>query len=471
LSQIDTRGEGVPVAVFNTLGWIRTDLAQADVGFAEHGITSFTVVDPAGNAIPSQLLEAERYGDRGLKRVKLAFIAREIPPLGHSVYHVLSHGVATDATFRIATTNVLENEFYTLRFDRATGALTNLFVKDGGWEALAAPANVVAREPDKGDFWELYKNLDGFQNVMMTRPLPVPKNGPTEFSDEPLTNHPSASFRRGPVFSQYEVKRPFGSGTFATAVRLYAGIPRIDFETKILNNDKSVRYRLLVPTAIQHGRGFHEIPFGAIERPFAQEFPAQNWIDYSDAQRGVALLNRGLPGNNIADGTLMLSLMRSTRIQNYGVGGGFENQSSDSGLELGKELTFHYALAPHSGDWRQARVARSGLEFNNPLIVRKSSNHSGRLPNRWGLLEVSEPNVLLSALKPGKAGTTILRVYETGGKAVSDVAIKVHAKILAAHEANLMEDAGAKLKFAHDSFRLSLHPFEIKTCELKLRQN
>lgn len=39
-------------------------------------------------------------------------------------------------------------------------------------------------------------------------------------------------------------------------------------------------------------------------------------------------------------------------------------RTSDSGFELGKELTFDYALLPHAGDWRKAGVYRDGLEFN-----------------------------------------------------------------------------------------------------------
>jgi alpha-mannosidase len=463
LPRIDTRGEGVPVVVFNTLGWPRTDAAEADVGLAGRGITNISLADSAGKIIPAQLLEAERYRDGALKRVKVAFLARDVPALGHCVYHVVPQAA-------LPHTSVLENEFYTLRFDTASGALTNLIVKAGDWELLAGPANVVAREQDNGDFWELYKNLDGFQNVIVTRPLGVPEPGKAQFSNEPATNRPPPSVRHGPVFSEFQVGHPFGSGRFATTVRLYAGIPRIDFETKILNHDRFVRYRVLFPTAIPRGRNIHEIPFGAIERPQAQEFPAQNWIDYGDGHRGVALLNRGLPGNNVANGTLMLSLLRSTRIQSYGVGGGFENQSSDSGLELGKELTFHYALAPHAGDWRDAGAFRSGLEFNTPLLVRKAAPHAGSLPKRWGLLEISRPNVVLSALKPGKAGTTIVRVYEAAGEAASDVAITLRAKVISVHEANLMEDSGKKLKVANDTFRFSLHPFEIKTFQLNLQQ-
>ena len=111
------------------------------------------------------------------------------------------------------------------------------------------------------------------------------------------------------------------------------------------------------------------------------------------------------------------------------------------------------------------------MEFNNPLLVRKATAHRGKLPPRWGLLDISHPNVVLSALKPGKGGTTIIRVYEADGKATKDVAIKLHAPILAAREANLMEDPGTKLKVADNSFHFDLHPFEIKTCEVKLRQS
>lgn len=468
VARIDTRGEGVALTVFNTLGWPRTDVARGDVGFSEGGVKDFDVIDPTGKVVPSQLTEVNHYKDGGFRRVKFAFVARDIPALGHSVYRVVARHESGTSKTSITDTNggnVLENSFYRAGFDLGTGALTNLLVKAGDWQALKGPANVVAREKDAGDFWELYQNL-GDGSVMMTRPLPVPQPGQATFStDERATN---STLNRGPVFSEFVLQHPLGTNRFTTIARLYDGIPRVELTTKVLNNEQYVRYRMLVPTAITNGKIFHEIPFGAIERPNAQEFPAQNWIDYSDGKRGVALLNRGLPGNNIADGTMMLSLMRATRINWYGIGGGYEAQSSDSGFNLGKELTFHYALMPHAGDWREANVSRAGMEFNNPLIVQKVESHSGALPKHWGLMEISQPNVMLSALKPGKDGATIIRVYETDGRAANGVQIKLNAKIISANEVNLMEDVGAKMKVANNTLRFDLHPFEIKTFKLRL---
>jgi alpha-mannosidase len=471
LSKIDTRGEGIAAVVFNTLGWPRTDVAEVDAGFAEGGINGFSVTDPDGLVIPAQLLAAERYQDGGLKRVKFAFVAREIPPLGYALYRVLPQGstaAATSLAHEVKDGNSIENEFYRASFDPATGALTNLLVKAGDWQAVIGPANLVAREEDNGDFWELYKNLDGGQHLLMTRPMGAPQRGKAAFSDEDSSG--IGVVHQGAVFSEFAVKHAFGKGTFATSVRIYAGIPRLDFRTDLLNNDKFVRYRLLFPTAIRDGRNVQEIPFGAIERPAAQEFPAQNWMDYGDGRRGVALLNRGLPGNNVAEGTLMLSLMRSTRIQAYGEGGGYERgMSSDSGLELGKELAFHYALVPHAGDWRAARTYRAGLEFNHPLMTRKAASHAGRLPKRWSFLGVSASNVVVSALKPGRDGTTILRVYEAEGKSARGVQINIGAKIVSAFEANLMEDSVRELKTERGALQFDLHPFEIKTFKLRLR--
>jgi alpha-mannosidase len=471
LPRIDTKGEGVPVVVFNTLGWPRTDIAEGDVGFAEGSIQGFDLVDLAGKTVPAQLLEADRFEDGGLRRIKFVFVSRDVPAFGYSVYHVVpskASPAVNSSTDETSGSCRLENEFYEVVGDPTTGALTSLRLKQANWEALSGHANVVAREADNGDFWELYHNLDGGQNVIMTRPLNVPKAGEAQFSTE--TPAKSGRLQRGSVFSEIQTEHPLGSNVFGTTIRIYQGIPRIDITTRILNNDRFVRYRVLMPSSVKSGRNVEEIPFGALERPTAQEFPAQNWIDYSDSDHGVTLLNRGLPGNNVSDGTLMLSLLRSSRIQSYGIGGGFEGQGSDSGLELGQERTLRYALIAHSGDWSASRAYRAGLEFNNPLIVCKSAGHAGTLPNRWGFLQVVPDNVIVSALKPAKDGSLVIRVYEAGGRDTKGAAISINAKVLSAHEANLMEDAGSKLKLEKNAFRFDLRRFEIKTFKVRLQE-
>ena len=490
-SKVDTRGNGIPVLVFNTLGWTRTDKAEVEIGFSEGGVLGLKLTGPDGQSIPVQVLAAEHYGDGGLKQAKIAFVARGVPALGYSVYQAvpersrgeLKSGKETgvgDVDFSSdwwtgstaqQDSGSIENQYYRATFNLWTGEMTSLIDKEGSWEVLGGPANVIAREPDGGDFWELYGQLHGGRNIAMTQKHSPPRPGMAVFSNQQVSG--SGKARSGPVFSEYSVSHPFGSGQFATTVRVYSGVKRIEVSTRILNNEKFVRYRALFPTSIKKGQGVHEIPFGAIERPSGLEFPAQNWVDYGDGKKGVTLINRGIPGNNVADGTLMLSLLRSATIGAYSSApvGGFEpGISSDSGLELGKVLTLQYALVPHSGDWRDAAAYRAGMEFNHPLIICKGAQHGGILPKRWGLLEVSHPNVVTSTLKPGRGGTTVVRFYEATGKATTGVKIKFQAKIIVANEANLMEDAGRKLGIQNDTLQFDLGPYEIKTFQVQLQQ-
>lgn len=469
LSNIDTRGEGIPLVVFNALGWARTDLAVADVGFTD-SVEHLKLIGPDGGQLPVQIMESQSCDSGGLVRAKVAFVARDVPPLGYSVYHLVPlQSVEASSSANVAKDGGgMENEHYRVEVDVVTGAITNLIVKDGGWNALSGAGNIVAMEGDHGDLWELYRPLDGGSRIAMKERHPAPLPGRATFSTDPAG--PQGAVRRGPVFSEFSVTHPFGEkGQFSTRVRLYAGLRRIEFHTKVLNNDQFVRYRLLFPTSIRDGESIHEIPFGAIRRPSGVEFPAQNWVDYGNAERGVALLNRGLPGNNVADGTMMLSLLRCTRIVAYGFGGGYEpGMSSDSGLELGKELTFDYALVPHAGDWRRAGIHREGMEFNNPLLVHTAPSQPGPLPNCWGLLRITHPNVVVSALKPGEQGDAVLRIYEAAGLPAEGVQVRLSVPVIAAEEVNLMEDHRRTLSVVNDSVALNLRPFEIKTVRLKL---
>jgi alpha-mannosidase len=489
-SHVDTTSSqpgDIPVMVYNSLGWPRTDIAEANIGFSEPGFTAIRMLDTSRNEVPVQLLSEHRYGDGGLRNARIAFIARNVPAMGYAVYQVVPEKLAppsgkvadvssAQSARRISTTmhvdeGSIENEYYRATFDLWTGAMIKLVVKskDGDWNALGnQPANVVAREQDGGDSWELYGTLNGARFTRMTRNIGLPIPGRFHLSAEWVGG--SGATEKGPVFSEFHISHPFGSGNFVTTVRLYPGIRRIDITTRILNNDQYVRYRVLFPTSIKEGQRFDAIPFGSIHRPTESELPAQDWIDWADGRRGVALLNRGLPGNNVAQGTLLLSLMRSARISAYPFEGGYEpGSSSDLGLELGVERTFHYALVPHGQDWRKVEIYREGLEFNNPLIVRPAAQHSGTLPKEWGLLQISEPNVVLSALKPGPEGSIILRVYEATGRQTSGVKVKLPSGVFSVQATNLLEGPGKKLPVTNHTLGFDIGPYQIKNFRLQFQ--
>jgi alpha-mannosidase len=461
----DTTGPGAPLLVFNTLGWSRTDLVETEAAFDEAGVVDIRVSDDKGRPVPCQIIDSEPFADGGIKRAHIAFNAIEVPPMGYAVYHVTGSRQASPAPMADSGA-VLENDAYRATVDPRTGAIAGIIVKNGGWEALRNPANVVAVEPDHGDFWELYKNLDGFQNTIVTRPMPAPtRDGARLSTDAP--GKPGI-FRKGPVFQEFEGAFALGTNTVTTTVRLPARSARIEIVTRIINREPFVRYRLLTPVAVANGRNTQEIPFGAVERPLSQEFPAQNWMDHGDAHRGVAVFNRGMPGNNDADGVLLLSLLRSTRIQSYGIGGGFEGQGSDSGLELNREVVLRSALAPHKGDWRDAGIAHAALEFNNPLIARKTSAHPGKRPHRDSLLEAGPAAIIMSAVKRSDDGDLIVRVYESTGRPAPDARIQFHRPVRAAWTADLLENGFDPVPVRRDQLRFAMHAFEIKTFRVRL---
>jgi alpha-mannosidase len=492
-AKIDTRvsdSSAIPMLVFNSLAWPRTDVAETQIGFSQAGVDAIELRGPSGRSEPLQIVHEQRYAGGGLEQATIDFVARDVPALGWAVYQAIPrfesrHGIdarkggaerqtgsAGAASTMHSDSGSIENQFYRATFDLWTGAMTGLVLKasEGEWQVLGkAPANVVAREQDGGDFWELYGNLNGGRLTAMTRKLGLPEPGRVHLSSEWVGG--SGETASGPVFSEFHIDHPFGDGHFATRVRIFNGVSRIEVETKLLNNDKFVRYRMLVPTSLQNGRRFDEIPFGAIERRESQEFPAQNWFDYGDGQHGIALLNIGIPGSNVAEGCLMLSLMRSARITAYGYVGGYEpGVSSDLGLELGDERTFHYALVPHTGSWQEAGVFRAGLEFSNPLIARPLSQHAGGLPSQWSLLDVKPGNVVLSALMPAEDREgLIVRVYEAAGQPVSGARIHFTPDVLSGAEINLIEQPLAKARVTGNSIEFDLRPFEIKTFEVKLR--
>jgi alpha-mannosidase len=476
-SRIDTRGPGAPLVVFNPLGWKRTDAASVDLGFGESGVTGVAITNPEGQAVPSQVVDSTRYWDGGLKTARVVFLARDIPALGFCTFHAAAskgsvagakEPQAVPARQPASGETILENDLYRVTIDPQNGAMTNLVYKPANWQVLAGHGNVVSREEDRGDLWEPYKGLDGGSRIAMTDQQKVPPRGKAVYSDEGKAD--PGTVMNGPVVSEFRIGRPFGSGKFATTFKLWQGVRRIEITTRLINQEKYVRYQAHFPTTIKDGKATHEVPFGSIDRPNAIEFPAQNWADYSDGRRGLALLNIGLPGNLVSDGTMLVSLLRAHTLGAYGFGGGYEpGMSSDTGFQLGKERTMRYALVPHEGNWRDSSVYRDGWEFNHPLLCRTVLPHPGSLPKRWGLIELSSPEVVVSSLKPSREGDVALRVYEASGRAAPGVTLKLSVKVRGVQEANLMEDPGKELTMpTDDSVRFDLHPFEIKTIRLRL---
>lgn len=488
--QIDTAGEeapvgdGIPVVVFNPLGWDRSDTVECNLGFSEPGTFELVVVDSAGNPAPSDLLMAERFEDGSLKRARVLFIARQVPAFGYDVYRitgtqelasetdlVTSHPYGGVLRFELDH-GWLENTFYRLEFDLWNGTITSLYDKANQWEVLPEAlrmGNMVVKERDYGNFWQYNGPCKGDELYPVEGRYPLPAFNANQ-ADFAHTYLGDGNIRQGNAMIEFNIGMPFGSGQFATRVRLYAGLPRIDIQTTLVNQDEKVRYRAALPTSIQAGTITYEIPFGAIERPEG-EFPAQNWIDYSAEDRGITLLNRGLPGNNVVDGVMLLSLMKCTNLEG-GYGDLKLGAVTQAAFEKGKIHIFDYALVPHGGDWRAVQAYRRGAEFNVPLIPIKPGKKPGKLPRKMNFIKISGDNgnsssIVLSSVKACPGGM-IVRFYEAEGRPASKISLELAWTARQAFEVNLLEKGEQVVPLENGGRRSSLAfgPFEIKTIKV-----
>jgi len=495
VSRIDTSGDGIPVVVFNTLGHARSDPVEVAFAFPGGDAYEIEVRDSAGSPLPCDLLSAERAGDGSILRGRAFFVARGVPSFGYEVYRILPlsrgsepGGAAGDSGVRTSVplnlrrdldAGFIENAAVRVSFDLWKGVITSLVDTRQDWEIIPPHArigNTVVKEQDFGNFWQYNGPCKGdlFHPPMedgVSRglyPLPGLNDAGASFSHR---FDGDGNIWNGRSFAQFSIDHPWGTGHFATRVRLYAGLPRVEIETALVNGDERVRYRAAVPTAIKAGTITHEIPFGAVARPEG-EFPAQTWIDYGEgsgpAARGVAMLNAGLPGNNVAGGVMMLSLLKCTALkEGYGEGGGFKlGVATEQGYEKGVRHLFRYALVPHRGDWREAKVWQEGHGFNTPLIPVKSAPHGGELPAKLSWIAVSPPNVVLSAVRRGSRGI-VARLYEAAGTPVREARIDLAFDAREVLETDLVERrprAAGPAKGGSISF--SLGSFEIKTFEI-----
>lgn len=482
--KINTSGAGIPVIVINTLSWIRTDVVEIDVAVMTSDTFELAVTNPLGEFVPSDLTTSTRYENGSIKSAHLLFIAKDIPSLGYAVYHIVSAAGITrklsENTSSISTSHPydgllrfeidhgwMENEFYRIEFDLWKGVITRLYDKTNAWEVIASnpiPANTVVKELDSGNFWTYNGPCKGDEFYPMgdLYPLPHENDAHADFAHRYLGD---GTIHQGSAYAEFNIEHPFGSGRFGTRVRLYAHIPRIDIHTTLVNQDEKVRYRAVFPTSIQHGTITYEIPFGAISRP-AGEYPAQNWVDLSNDSHGLTLVNCGLPGNNVDEGVLLLSLLKCTALEG-GYGDMKLGEVTQLGFEKGNLHTFDYALVTHQGDWRSGRANQHGADFNTPLIAIKTAPHESQWVAEASFLEISSPNVILSALRECEDGL-IARFYESWGSPSSDVEIKFAWPVKACFESDLLEQAGLPLEhFSGNKVKLIFKAYEIKTIHLK----
>jgi alpha-mannosidase len=197
------------------------------------------------------------------------------------------------------------------------------------------------------------------------------------------------------------------------------------------------------------------------------EVPAQYWADiaFSPNQEnvlpplavehslglGLSVLNDSKYGYDAKPDCLRLTLLRSPN---------WPTPNSDRGKH-----EFTYRLVPHQGDWREAKIVQFAQELNNPLVLQSSPIQS----NQQSFLQVSDPNIILSAFKRSQDQSGwIIRFYESYGR-TTETNIEISHLLLQIGqiwECDLMENKVTVIlptEINLNYFTVTFKPYEIKT--------
>jgi alpha-mannosidase len=258
------------------------------------------------------------------------------------------------------------------------------------------------------------------------------------------------------------IVRRFRDSKIVQKITLSANSARIDFDTEIDWNEQHKFLKVAFPVKVLSPRATYEIQYGHTERPTHYntswdmarfEVCAQKWMDLSEGDYGVALLNDCKYGCDIFENVIRLSLLRAPT-------------APDPEADRGRHL-FTYSLLPHRGDFRAGKVVEEAYSLNIPLQVVPASPHTGALPSSCSFFQVDRPGVVIEAIERAeKENAVIVRLYEAHGTR-GTVNLKISLPVSEACLADLMERSLDKVEIEGGNITLQIDPFEIITLKLK----
>jgi len=234
----------------------------------------------------------------------------------------------------------------------------------------------------------------------------------------------------------------------------------LDIETQIDWREKHVLLKAAFPVAIHANEATHEIQWGHVQRPTHRntswdwarfEQCAQKWVDLSEGNYGVSLLNDCKYGHDVRDNVLRITLLRSPTMP---------DPTADEGGH-----TFTYSLLPHAGRWDHQTIA-AAYALNDPTIVFEPPQPSSQTNSIAPLVSVNRENMVIETIKQAEDGNGIIvRMYESMRQR-GNATLRTGFKLGEAYKTNLLEQTAESLEISDNRLMLYTRPHEIVTLRL-----
>lgn len=473
-SKIDTDGnKGMPVVVFNSLGWERSDPASFRAFFDQSEVTGLQLTDGNGRIVPFQLSDLSYYDDQSMRSATVTFIASNVPSIGYKTYYLVPGGASLrDLETEFDTT--YENRFFRIGF--GDGGLTSIYDKELQMELV---------DTEKFKAGEVFAmNSEG--------------TGAGEFSD---LQHPdmfgfdrAANYEArwqvtetGDVYTSFVNRQPIRNAVIEQTIILYDDIRRIDFQVDLLNYEGVLyrEYRMAIPLNMEGGQVSYEVPFGVVDvgrdeiRGAAGERHTaickelhprgiENWIGASDDRFGVTLSSSVAvadyidptddPAANIILQPLLLASRRSC------------HHEGNEYLQPG-DHHFRFSFYSHQPGWSHG--FRSGRQSNEALMVVAGARpYAGaRLPGEMSFFGLGDDNnnlIITTVKKAEDSEGVVVRLFDIEGRE-TEAHISAFTGIDRAARTNLVEFYPEPANVENGRVILSVGKYAIETLLLEPR--
>jgi len=510
-----TAQTGIPVLVFNPLGWERRETAVGDIDFDFDDPTAddFQLVDGEGRIVPCQVLAdepvfwMETLKPNRKRRVRVAFPA-DVPACGYRAYYAQPRQASAHEPTSIWRVGARGAENDTLAFEIATDG--GLDVTDKATGQVYRGLGHLSDVDDAGDEYSYCPCAysETFTTVGLPAEVSCIASGPVQatFRIAWRLSVPTGLADDRQRRAAERVALPIVS-----EVTLYRDRPGLYIRTEVENCARDHMLSVLFPTGLHPTHAAVDEAFAVMERDL--DLPdATGWVedptslmhqrtftDVSADGRGLMVLNRGLPAVEVkrdAGGArIALTLLRSVGwlsrddLATRRVAAG--PLVPTPGAQCLGVYRYEYAIVPHAGDWRTAYPIAHN--FGAPLLLARADTHEGLdlremnitrddptqvkaipwprggpLPGTFSFVTIEPPTLILSAVRRTEDGQGLVVRFYNVERAPVTATLTSGLPLASARRLNLNEEPGEELTIM-DGRRLELtvRGAEVVTCELR----